>query len=101
MLRGDLYKPWFSSDEKWGFELISGDFKDVVVQIDSLELKKTESGNATLEYYVIHKPEILSDEDLKCDNFKVLIETVISDILEEAVKIYENSRNDNPTESSP
>ena len=85
----------------WGFELISGDFKDVVVQIENFEIKETEEGNATLDYHIINKPEIITQEEISSDNFKLLVETVINDILTEAVKIYENSRNDNPSESSP
>lgn len=91
MLRDDLYKPWFA-DEKWGVEIISGEFKDVIVQIVKLEFSESESGNAELEFETLFKPEGL---DINSDLFNPVIELIINDILKEAIEIFENEKNRN------
>ena len=101
MLRNELYKPWFAGDEKvWGFEILEGEFKDTVIQIDKLEIAESEEGNMNVEYNVINKPEVVSDDDIKGELFKTVFTTIIEDIIREAVKTYEQDRNDNPEESS-
>ena len=37
VLRNELYRPWFVGEQTWGFEIIDGEFKDVVVQIEKIE----------------------------------------------------------------
>ena len=102
MLRNDLYKPWFLEDKKWGFEIISGDFQDVVVEIEKLEFANEEEGNFDIEYHLINKPSLLSEEDVKGDLFKSTFELIINDIVREAIEtVDENTRNDNTKESDP
>ena len=45
MLRNDLYKPWFASENDWGFEIIDGQFSGVIVQIEKVEFVETDGGN--------------------------------------------------------
>ena len=97
MLRDDLYKPWFV-DEKWGVEIISGEFKDVVIEINKLEFSESESGNAELEFETLSKPESL---DINSDLFNPVIELIINDILKEAIEILENDKNRNHDTEKP
>jgi cold shock CspA family protein len=99
MLRGELYNPWFAGDGGWGFEILEGEFKDVVVKINSIEFVENGDGNTELAYEVISKPEILSEEDVKGELFKTVFTTIIEDIVREAVALYEQDRDNNPKES--
>lgn len=97
MLRNDLYKPWFLEDSKWGFEVIDGEFSGVVVEIEKLEFKDdSEDGNLDINYHVINKPGLLSEDDMKGDLFKSTFELIVNDIVREAIETFdENHRNDN------
>lgn len=98
-LRNELYRPWFFED-KWGFEIIDGEFSGVVVQIEKIEFAETDDGRVDLDYHIISKPETV--EELKEDNqiFAHTVELIMSDILREAVNHYEQTRNDNSSEPS-
>ena len=79
-------------------EIISGEFKDVIIQIMKLELSESESGNAELEFETLSKPESL---DINSDLLNPVIELIINDILKEAIEIFENEKNrNNDTEKS-
>ena len=97
MLRNELFKPWFVGED-WGFEIIDGEFKDVTLQITKFEFKESNDGNVDLEYHVVRKPEILTDEDLKNPEFQAVVEVIINDILKEAIDHYEQTRNDDSKE---
>lgn len=99
MLRGDLYKPWFLEKDKWGFEIIDGEYSGVVVQLEKLEFAENgEEGNLDIEYHVIHKPELLSEDDTKGELFKSTFELIINDIVREALDIAKDEQNrDNDT----
>lgn len=105
MLRNDLYRPWFLENDKWGFEIISGDYQGVVIQIEKIAFKddngNPEEPNLDVEYNIINKPELLKDEDLKTEMFKSTFEMIVSDIITEAIQNFENAkdRNDDPKES--
>jgi hypothetical protein len=105
MLRNDLYKPWFK-DSDWGFEVIDGEFSSVVVQVAKLQLKDEtpeDPSNLSVEYHVIHKPEIITEEQVKSDLFTNLLETIVLDIVKEAVENYSNEvdRDNDPKEPDP
>ena len=100
MLRNELYKPWFTGENVWGFEILEGEFKDTVIQIDRMVIADSEEGNMNVDYNVINKPEVVSVEDMKGELFKTVFTTIIEDIIREAVQTYEQDRNDNPEESS-
>lgn len=97
MLRNELFKPWFVGED-WGFEIIDGEYKEVCLQITKFEFKESQDGNVDLEYHVVRKPEILTEEDLKKPEFQSVVEVIINDILREAIGHYEQTRNDNPKE---
>ena len=97
MLRNELFKPWFVGDD-WGFEIVDGEFKEVTLQITKFEFKESSDGNVDLEYHVVRKPEILTDEDLKKPEFQAVVEVIINDILKEAIDHYEQTRNDDSKE---
>lgn len=96
MLRNDLYRPWFEGENAWGIEIISGEFKDVVIQIEKMEFSD-DPNNVELLYNVINKPDIFEDELSKNPLFESQIELILNDILKEAIEIHldEQNRNNN------
>lgn len=104
MLRNELYVPWFK-DNVWGFEVIDGEYSGVVVEVTKVEFtSEDEKGNnLAVDYNVINKPELIKEDDLKGELFNALFQTIITDIIKEAVDNYEyeNNRKDNPKESNP
>lgn len=94
MLRNELYRPWFEGNTNWGIEITSGDFKDVVIQIEKMEFSD-EPNNVELVYHVISKPDILEEELSKNLVFESTIELIVNDILKEAIEIHEQNRNSN------
>ena len=89
MLRGDLYTPWFV-EQKWGFEIISGDFLGVVVEIQDIKFPNESTDNVDVDYHVIHRPELITEEDVKGDLFANVFQLIITDILQEAIAIHKN-----------
>lgn len=102
MLRNELYKPWFVNKD-WGFEIIDGEFSGTVIQIEELDFAKDDSSGLDIKYHVINKPEIVTEDLIKSDLFKTIFETIVNDIVREAVETFkdEQDRNDNLTEPSP
>jgi len=102
MLRNELYTPWFANND-WGFEIIDGEYNGVVVQVDKVVFTGDDpvGNNLSVDYHVISKPELLKEDDIKGDLFNALFQTIITDIIKEAVDNYEyeNNREDNPKES--
>lgn len=100
MLRNDLYKPWVQKED-WGVEIVDGEFSGLVLQITGIEFSDTEEGNISVEYHVINKPEIISEETLKQDLFKSTFNLIINDIVREAVEIHKNDENRNNDSEKP
>lgn len=102
MLRNELYTPWFK-DQDWGFEIIDGEFSGVVVQVSDLQLKEepNDPNNLSVDYHIIYKPEIISEENVKSDLFVNLFQTIILDIVKEAVETYEHEHNRNNDSKEP
>ena len=97
MLRNDLFKPWFVGND-WGFEIIDGEFNNVTVQIAKLDWPDEGSNELALDYHVVHKPELVTDEDIKSDTFKAVVEVIINDILREAINELKQAGNNGSTE---
>ena len=97
MLRNDLFKPWFVGND-WGFEIIDGQFNGVTVQIAKLDWPDEGSNELALDYHVVHKPELITDEDIKSDTFKAVVEVIINDILREAINELKQAGNNGSTE---
>ena len=100
MLRNELFKPWFVGEKDWGFEIIDGEYKGVTVQIEKLDWPDEGKSELALDYHVVYKPEIITDEDIAGDKFKVIIEVIINDILKEAIDDLKQTRDYDTTESS-
>ena len=49
---------------------------------------------------MVHKPELITDEEVKGDKFKVVIEVIINDILREAIDDLKQTRDNDTKESS-
>ena len=93
ILRDDLYTPWFVEHDKWGFEVLRGDYLGVVVQLDELTVDKiTQENNGTtaidLGYHVIEKPEIMEDHETTSVKFQKVMDVIVNDILKEAVSTH-------------
>ena len=99
MLRNDLFKPWFVGEKDWGFEIIDGEFRNVTVQIEKLDWPNEDSSELALDYHIVHKPELITDEDIKSDTFKAVVEVIINDILREAIDELKQTGNNDSTES--
>ena len=110
MLRNKIYKPWFIDEDKWGFEIIHGHpFKNVVVQLkyvqsDDLNLNEhdivdSDKTSLGVEYYIISKPDHVTDEQLKSHEFRTTFDMIVNDILKEALQV-DDDRNNNTQESS-
>ena len=98
MLRNDLFKPWFVGEKDWGFEIIDGEFRNVTVQIEKLDWPDEDSSELALDYHIVHKPELITDEDIKSDTFKAVVEVIINDILREAIDDLKQTGNNGSTE---
>ena len=99
MLRNDLFKPWFVGKKDWGFEIIDGEFRNVTVQIEKLDWPDEDSSELALDYHIVHKPELITDEDIKSDTFKAVVEVIINDILREAIDDLKQTGNNGSKES--
>lgn len=93
MLRGDLYQP-FAHGNDWGFEILTGDFQGVVIQIENLKFPRENDPQIDVDYHVIHKPDIIETEEIKGPLFDTLFQTIVTDIVNEAITIYESNKND-------
>lgn len=93
MLRGDLYNPWFVGETQWGFEIVSGQYQGVVVQIHSVEFSDKEDGTVDLNFTIIKNVDDLEslEIDTKSEEFNHLVEMIINDILKEAMDTYEQA----------
>jgi hypothetical protein len=100
MLRNDLYRPWFVGEKDWGFEIIDGEYTDVVVQIEAIEFSKENEGSVDLNYHLVRKPEHLQELSSSDEMFNKTVEIIINDILREAVDSYEQIRSNDSQESS-
>ena len=99
MLRNDLYRPWFNNGEEWGFEILSGDYSGVVVQLEELKPEhiipsKYPGQKAGLQcgYHIIHKPEHLEKSFNSAETFIAEMDLIINDILKEAIEDFRNEQ---------
>lgn len=105
MLKGSLYQPWvvthnndkgtyvqeYSPD--WGFEIIDGEFSGTVVQIDKIYFIEAESSIGT-DFHVINCREEFTKEELEKNTIFVnILETIILDIVQEAILLTEEVLN--------
>lgn len=100
MLRGELYKPWWANETDWGIEILEGEFQGVVIQIESLEFPQDDSPNLNMAYHVISKPQMLEEDIEKSELFAATLNTVITDIIKEAINFYEQDRDNSTSESN-
>ena len=89
MLRNQLYKPWFA-EERWGIEIIEGDFLGLVIEITEINFPDNQAHNCNIEYTTITESEAVKTEP---ELFETVLSTIVNDILKEAIEIYENDKN--------
>jgi hypothetical protein len=101
MLRNDLYRPWFVEDKQWGFEILSGDFQGLVVQLENIDVLNEDKTGLDVKYHVIYKPENVSEDMMKSEILNQTFDLIINDIIQEAMTINdEYNRNNNTKESN-
>lgn len=89
MLRNNLYRPWFADDKQWGFEILSGNLKGLVVQLEKIDVIEESDNGVGVNYHIIHKPNNISKDMLKSEIVIQTFDTIINDILKEA---FENEK---------
>lgn len=97
--RNKLFRPWFEN-ESWGVEVIDGFYKDTIVQFKGVEFVEGGDGNVSLDYHIIYKPSVVSEDDVKSDEFSNLLTLIIEDIIREAMETDEIRNNDTQESSS-
>lgn len=102
MLRNSLYVPRFADNDAWGFEIIEGDYKGAVVKINSIEFSETDSEKVELDYTLLNASDLTESDKTYADDpvFIAVVETIINDVLREAIQDYEQNRNDSSQEPS-
>ena len=95
--RNKLFKPWFD-ENNWGVEIIDGFYSGTVVQFKEIEFVDNVDSNVSLDYHIIYKPSIVSEDDTKSGEFSSLLSLIIEDIIREAMESNE-TRNYNSEES--
>jgi hypothetical protein len=100
MLRNELYQPWFVGEKDWGFEIIDGEYRGSIIQIEKLDFPNEDSNELALDYHVITKPESPSI-DQTSETFKAVIELIVNDILREAIDEFKQTRDNDSKESGP
>lgn len=78
-------------DSTIGINILEGTFKDVLLSINSLKSEEL-NDETVVEFYVIHKPKHISDENLNSKEFQDLFESIIKDLFEGAQ--VDSSRNE-------
>ncbi len=94
MLRNNLYKPWILKED-WGIEIAEGEFSGLVLQITDVQFDENKESNLSVEYHVISKPDLITDEMLKEDLFVSTFNLIMNDIVREAIEIYKEDENRN------
>lgn len=89
------YEPWAIDNDKgefWGVKIRDGKFIGTIVSINEFKLSDEVSGEASLDFNFIQKPEGMSDEELSSQEFTDVMSEIINDILNRAIENYENER---------
>ena len=94
------YEPWHHSDKAWGIKIVEGKFVDTIISINNVELGPDERGLMTLDFAFINKTKGLQEEEFKSEEFNLVMEKVLNDIIEKAINLYDEDRDSNTTESS-
>jgi hypothetical protein len=78
----------------WGFEIITGKFAGIVVQIKDMNLDE-EKNAIPAEFYIIRQPEDISEEAMKSEEFNQLLSEIFLEIFQ---KIIDENRETNTEE---
>jgi len=97
------YEPWAIDNDKgelWGVKIKDGKFNGTIVSINEFKLSDDVTGEASLDFNFIQKPEGVSDEVLSSQEFTDTMSEIINDILNRAIENYENERGSNNSPES-
>ena len=98
MLRNSLYRPWFLEDnkEKWGFQILEGEFKDVSILIENINFSENNDGDMQVDYEVVNP----ADFDSKNETFQAVFELIFNDIVKEAIDGYKQDEQNRANHTS-
>jgi hypothetical protein len=97
------YEPWAIDNDKvnlWGVKIKEGKFDGAIVSINEFKLADDESGEATLDFNFIQKPENLTTEELDSQDFTNVMSEIINDVIRKAILDYENELGSNNSSES-
>lgn len=101
------YEPWVYNGpfpegqepkELWGVKILEGTFAGTTLSFNNVDLQDGDS-NLELDYTVVYPPEGKDKDFCQGIEFESILQSIIVDILNKAVDLYEN-RNGNTSESS-
>jgi hypothetical protein len=76
--------------DAWGIEILSGEFKDTVIEIDELNFAD-EDGTLTFDFYITKFPEGMVYEDVKSNpNFDEVLQSILLEIITSAIDFAKN-----------
>lgn len=96
------YKPWAYKNENgdlWGVELLEGEFTGTTISIGSIEMEDSSDGTLALDFTIVKKAKDKNDEDYKSEQFNLIFERIVNNLIEKAIDEFEN-RDSDSTESS-
>lgn len=96
------YKPWAYKNENgdlWGVELLEGEFAGTTISIGSIEMEDSSDGTLALDFTIVKKAKDKNDEDYKSEQFNLIFERIVNNLIEKAIDEFEN-RDSDSTESS-
>lgn len=65
----------------WGFIIEDGPFKDVLVSVNGFNSDPLHEGSMSVDYYIVNKPDNVSNDMLKSKEFEKLFEVIVNDVL--------------------
>jgi len=99
LLRNDLYRPWFVGEADWGIEFLSGDYRGLALQIEKMDFLKDQAGKIDFKYHIVHKPDIITKEDIGTEQFEAVLQLIVNDVIREAMEDYDQTGNNDSKES--
>ena len=69
----------------WGFCIEEGDYKDVLISLNSFYSDPLNPDSLNVEHYLVFKPDNVSNDMLESKEFKTICEEIIYDVLEGAL----------------
>jgi len=90
MLKDKLYKTWHNQNQSWGIEIISGEFKGLVIYIKEIDLQDS-TNQLSVDYEMLYRPGHLSSFCVEGNSqFEDFLGSVFNDVVSEAIEVYKS-----------